>query len=397
MKKIITLLLIVTIITSVQAQDTLSTLDRQSIQNNDSYKPGKSKFLLRGFFFTGFDAINEGDASEYNFIGGGINPVLLFRQSERLFFEAEFEGEYTHDDGFKLGLGYANASFVLTDFMTIRAGLFLLPFGTFTEKLHPAWINKAPDAPLGFGHDGIAPTGDAGIELRGAFYSSTLKWNYQLYVVNGPQLKTGEDEPEEAGMLLFGYMSDNNKNKTVGGRIGLLPFSNQMLEIGASAMTGVVGTDGSEYEGVRANLYAVDLSFVKSISAIKSIIDIKGQYNYTRVDDANYPIPDDPTGSYYDFNNVSYGYYAQLAIRPALISNDFFRKLELVGRYSILQTPEGSLWEQNPKQWTLGLNYWYDWRTVVKVGYQTTAGLGDHDTGIEITRDLFYVRLALGF
>ncbi len=378
----------------LNAQEVKSTFSQQATQNGGSFKPGKSKFMLRGFFFTGFDAVSIGGESESSFIGGGINPVLIYKQSDRLLFEAEFEGGYTHDGGFELGLGYANASYVLNKFMTVRAGQFLIPFGTFTEKLHPAWINRMVSAPLGFGHDGIAPSSDVGVEVRGAFYSGSVKWNYQAYIINGPQLKDGTIESEEAGMLRFGFMEDNNKNKTVGGRIGVSPFSNQMLEIGFSGMTGVVGSDGSQYEGVKAKLYAIDLSLVKNLNFMQSVIDIKGQYNYSQVDDANYK---DEDGDSYTFDNKSDGYYAQLSIRPSLVENKLIRKLEIVGRYSELQTSEGALWEQNPTQVSVGLNYWMDWRTVIKMGYQTTEGLGDHDSGETVKENLFYIRWAMGF
>jgi hypothetical protein len=63
----------------------------------------------------------------------------------------------------------------------------------------------------------------------------------------------------------------------------------------------------------------------------------------------------------------------------------------------VLQTPEGALWESNPTQTTIGLNYWIDWKTVLKVGYQTTDGLGDHDSGETTTQNLIYVRVAMGF
>ena len=41
-------------------------------------------------------------------------------------------------------------------------------------------------------------------------------------------------------------------------------------------------------------LYAFDFSFVRQVSAVKGIIDIKGQYNLTNVDQATYfePEPD---------------------------------------------------------------------------------------------------------
>tara|TARA_R110002050_G_scaffold33007_2_gene84457 strand:+ start:45161 stop:46348 length:1188 start_codon:yes stop_codon:yes gene_type:complete len=395
MKKIFTLIGIFAV-GSLIAQDTTSTFDRQAAVNNYNAKPGKSKFMLRGFWFTGLDNLtnSEGESSS-NFIGGGFNPILLYRQSDRLFFEAELEGQYDVNGGFELGLGYANASYVLNNYMTIRAGQFLLPFGTFTEKMHPSWINKVNNAPLGFGHDGISPMADIGMEIRGAFYTGSIKLNYQAYVINGPQLKDGSDEPDEAGGLKFGYMTDNNKNKTVGGRIGILPLSNSSLEIGFSGMTGKVGTAESKYEDVTATLYAIDLSFVKNLNFMKSVVDIKGQYNGTNVSDADYLNPE--TGADYTFENKSSGYYAQIAVRPSLLENKILRNFEAVARYSVLSTAEESLWAADPTQLTFGLNYWLDWRTVVKIGYQTTDGLGDHDTNETISQNLFYVRVAMGF
>lgn len=381
---------------AVHAQDTLSTLDRQAAQNNASLKPGKSKFMMRGYYHSGFEGVSSEGEAEYNFTGGNIAPILMYRQSDKLFFEAEFEGEY-EDGEFEWGMEYADISYVLNKYMTIRAGKFLLPFGTFMEKLHPAWINRLATRPLGFGHDGIAPTTDVGVELRGAFYTGSVKLNYQLYAINGPQLKDGTDEPDEAGMLNFGYMEDNNKDKTIGGRLGIFPFSNGMLEVGFSGLTGQVGSDDSPYEDVRANLYAIDLSLVRNLDFMKSVIDIKGQYNYAQIGNANYAVPDDTTGLYYDFNNISSTYYAQLSIRPSLVENNFIRKLELVGRYSTLQAPEGALWEQNPTQIAVGLNYWIDWRTVLKIGYQSTDGLGDHDAPEPISSNMFYVHWAIGF
>jgi len=381
---------------ALHAQDTLTTLDRQAAQNNMSLKPGKSKFMLRGYYHSGFEGITIEDETEYNFAGGSIAPILMYKQSDRLFFEAEFEGAF-EDDEFEWGMEYADMSYVLNKYMTVRAGKFLLPFGTFMEKLHPAWINRLATRPLGFGHDGIVPSSDVGVELRGAFYAGAIKLNYQVYAINGPQVKDGSDEPDEAGMLKFGYLEDNNKDKTVGGRLGLFPFSNSMMEVGFSGLTGEVGAEGSAYEGVRANLFAVDLSLVRNLNFLKSIIDVKGQYNYSQIGDANYLVPDDTTDLFYDFNNVSNTYYAQLSVRPSLVDNQFIRKLEVVGRYSALQTPEGALWEQNPTQLAFGLNYWFDWRTVLKLGYQTTDGLGDHDAQGSLTSNMFYIHWAMGF
>lgn len=403
---------------SVNAQDTTSTFDRQVAQNNSGNidtKPGKSKMMLRGYYHTGFENTTVGDESNSKFVPGSIAPILMYRQNDRLFFEAEFEGEF-EDGEFEWGLEYADISYVLNDYMTVRAGKFILPFGTFMEKLHPAWINRLATRPLGFGEDGIAPMSDVGVELRGAFHTGLIKLNYQVYVVNGAQLKDGivgmggmDAEPEEAGKLVFmGIGIDNNNDKAFGGRLGIFPFTNSSLELGFSGYSAKVGGKDTPYEDVRANLYALDLSFVKNLNFIKSVLDVKGQYMFSQVDDANYAVPEDTMGLYYDFNNVSTAYYGQVSLRPSLSGNKFLSRLEAVGRYSVLQTPEGSLWEQNPTQIAFGLNYWLDWRTVLKFGYQITDGLGKEEyidpMAMETTKkatppttNLFYVHLAIGF
>ena len=143
--------------------------------------------------------------------------------------------------------------------MIVRAGKFLIPFGTFMERLHPAWINRLPTRPLGFGHDGIAPSSGIGIELRGAFDLGGPKLNYSVYSTNGPRLKDGSEEPEEAGMLLFENFVDNNNSKAFGGRLGILPFADSSTELGFSAYsTNGVGDADSIYEDVGAFLYAID-------------------------------------------------------------------------------------------------------------------------------------------
>ena len=406
-----TISLLLTASLSVDAQDTTSTFDRQAEQNNLSNidsKPGKSKMMIRGYYHSGFENTTIGDESDSKFNSGSIAPIFMYKQSDRLFFESEFEGEF-EDGEFRWTVEYADISYVLNDYMTVRAGKFILPFGTFMEKLHPAWINRLATRPLGFGHDGIAPSSDVGVELRGAFHTGSLKLNYQAYVVNGPSLKTGVNEPDEAGMLNFGAgaFGDNNNDKAYGGRLGIFPFTNSSLEVGFSGLTAQVGDKETIYEDVRTNMYALDLNYVKNLNFIKSVIDIKGQYNYSEVTDANYAVADDTLGLYYDFNNVSSAYYAQLSIRPSMSGSNFLRKLELVGRYSVMETPEGSLWEANATQTAIGLNFWLDWRTVLKFGYQTTDGLGggghsDEPGAVEVeletpTTDMFYIHLAIGF
>jgi len=389
------------------AQDTIQTqLDALKGEVNSLKKEDKTHFMLRGFAQFGLDAASD----NVNFNMTSFNPVLLWRQGDRFLFESELEMEYMSNQ-FSLNLGYANASYVISNGLVVKVGKFLIPFGTFGEKFHPSWVNKFASAPLAVGHDGIAPMADIGVEIRGGLQVGKSKLSYSLYAVNGPRIKDGTEEPKEAGMLSFENATDNNNNKAIGTRIGFLPLSNSSLEIGVSAYYAMPGSDKSPFEGDTLNedliyknvttmLTAFDLSYVKVISPLKGIIDIKGQYNLSTISNATYFNPEDT--SRYTFINKSSAYYAQLAYKPAFVDNNILKNLELVGRYTAYITPKGSLWESNQSQIEVGLNYWFTWRTVLKMSYQMTdggmggSGMGSMSAMSGMGQNMFLIHLATG-
>ncbi len=341
------------------AQD-VSTLQ----QEVDALKPRLSRFLLRGYAHSGFEKYEEGSS----FVGGSFNPIFLWQQSDRLLFEGELEVEL-EGGRTRLGLEYANMSFIINKRAIIRVGQFLIPFGIFAERLHPRWINRLPSNPLGFSHgEQVGPSSALGVELRGGAPVGAAKINYAFYVINGPTLNDGSVEPEEVGQLHFDNYEDNNDDKAIGGRFGILPFSNSSLEIGISGQTAKVGARNSIYEDTRAWLYAVDLSFVHNVPALKSIVDIKAQYSLTKVDRDVYTVGPET----FRFNNESSAYFVQATFKPAFVSNRFFQKLEFAGRYSAMSLAPDAPWGKEKNQWAISLNYWLDWRTVVKFSYQYT-------------------------
>ena len=406
-RKIILTTVIILSVGLTYAQDSIQS-QLSSIQNDIAAlkSSGKTHFMIRGFAQFGLDISEE----NVNFNMTSFNPVLLWRHGDRFLFESEIEIEYMTNQ-LSLNLGYANASYIVSKGLVVRMGKFLIPFGTFGEKLHPSWVNKFSTMPLGVGHDGITPMSDIGVEIRGGLQLGKSKMNYSLYAVNGPAIKDGTEEPDEAGMLSFGNAIDNNKNKAIGSRIGILPLSNSSLEIGFSGYYGMPGSDYSPFEGdsinedikfndVTALLTAIDISYVKRISPLKGIIDIKGQYGTSNVSKATYYDPEDT--SRYTFTNKCFAYYAQLAYRPSLVENDVLKNFEVVGRYSVYNTPEGSLWENNQSQIDVGLNYWFTWRTVLKMSYQITEGAigASHDNGMTdmsgMSQSMFLIHLAIG-
>jgi hypothetical protein len=367
-------------------------------QQND-FKASEHQFMIRGFGSAGFSSIDNNGDKTSSFNGGTFAPILLFKADDRLMFESELEFNITGDD-LEVGLEYADIMYVLNDYMVVRAGKFLLPFGTFMERLHPSWINRMPTRPLGFGHDGIAPISGVGVELRGAFRIGAATMNFSVYGTNGPRLKTpGGEEPLESGMLMFMNLKDNNNSRAYGTRIGLLPFSDSSTEIGFSYYTSnKVGTKGSMYENIGANLYAFDFSYVKQIPVIGGTVDAKAQYNNSKIDNTTYSVEEEP-GEFEDliFNNESKSYFGQLSYRPTMSETEFIKNLEFVGRYSKLETPEGSGFETNQEEFSMGLNYWLNWHSVVKLNYQHITGEGGHDVVGKIDQNGLFLQWALGF
>ncbi|MHA4807875.1 hypothetical protein ACX0G9_07205 [Flavitalea flava] len=343
-----------------------------------------SKFMLTGYMSAGITFVKNG--SSYS--GVGLSPIFLWKPADRIFFEAEFEtglqGSQT-----MINLEYADVSFYLNKYMTIRAGKFLSPFGIYEDRLHPGWINKLPSIPLGLDHDNspVGPTSEIGVDVGGGIPLGTATMNYSVYVTNGPTLNTTAGDPTLMGQLNYANADDNNKSKSTGGRIGLLPFSNSSLEIGASAQFGKVGDKGTQYENVGTHQYALDLSYGKQLEFIKGYIDFKGQWNWVNVDNAVYKDPSDSTGnSTLSFSNKRNAVFGQVAYRPSMSQNKLLKKTELVFRYSGFNPPKAMAGTEKQMQYTYGLTYWYTWRTAFKLAWQSQSN-----------NNAFYMQVAVGF
>ncbi len=342
-----------------------------------------SKFLLTGYMSAGIQFTKE----ESSF-GANVSPILLWKPHQKVFVEAELETELDGSET-EINLEYIDASYFVNKYLTIRAGKFLSPFGIFIDRLHPEWINKFPSVPLGFNHDEapVGPPSEIGIDLRGGVPLGSAKMNYSFYIVNGPQLNTNAEEISENGQLMYGSAEDNNKDKSVGGRIGLLPFSNSSLEIGGSFQTGNVGEKETEYENIKARQYALDLTYVQDLEFVKGTFDLKAQQNWVNVDKASYINPEDQNS--YTFSNKRDAEFVQVGYRPTMATSKFLKKTELVFRYSALNLPDidgGKDGTIKTTQYTYGINYWYNWRTVLKLAYQSQKD-----------NNAFYIQIAVGF
>ena len=175
------------------------------------------------------------------------------------------------------------------------------------------------------------------------------------------------------GTLMYAYAEDNNINKAIGGRIGLLPFSNSSFEIGGSFQTSRVGTKDSQYENLRATLLALDLTYVKQLPFLKGAVQVLSQWNSVQIGNATYTDwSNDPTGNtLYTYDNKRSAVFGQVAYRPTLSRNKVIKNFELVYRFSKLNLPDGVKETGSIKQYTYGLNYWINFRSAMKFAVQS--------------------------
>jgi hypothetical protein len=105
------------------------------------------------------------------------------------------------------------------------------------------------------------------VGVSGGVPLGSIKWNYDLSITNGFSLLSD-------GQLTNVNLSANSRNKTYTGRLGLLPLSNNSLEIGVSGMTGGLANGDVQFQNPRLSMYAFDLNYVKNIQGLQ--VNVKG-------------------------------------------------------------------------------------------------------------------------
>jgi len=336
--------------------------------------------VLTGFVFSNFRVKDETTSRT----SLGLNPILLWKINDRLFLESELEITWdNYSDETVTELEYLNLSYLANDYVTVVGGKFLVPFGLWAERLHPSWINKLPDSPLPFGHDGLVPGAELGLMGRGAFSAGVSKFNYATYAVFGPELVT---EGDEAGRLDFEHGSWNWRNDesndftdlAFGTRLGYLPVPN--LELGYSLYVAPNLVDDMDI-----HVQGVDVSYNRDFDRLKGNVDVRFEWLWSRGESRFYGEP----GSYFTFDNHRNGGYMQVAYRPSKVEDKFLKNLESVVRYDRLTQPEES--SGSEQRVTLGLNYWFKPSAVVKFAYQIDDKRGDSSD-----QNAFFIEFAWG-
>ena len=331
-----------------------------------------AKWHLAGYADAGFTISDRPGSNSFG--GGQINPILHFQYKDLLMFESELEFTTSQDGETNTELEYAQFDVFLNDYMVLVAGKYISPIGQFKERLHPSWINKSVSMPAGFGHDGVQPGGDTGLQLRGTVPAGNTRFTYALAVGNGPQTTF------EGGVRLEGSGNDDNNNKSLGGRIGFFPTPS--LELGGSFLTAKVSGyqepvahedlplvlpetpygPGGSAQKARFTLWGADAAYTKGA--------LTARFEYLKSHRAAFftPTAEDPAGTFLPRLGMK-AWYSQLSYRLSGVGNSaFIHSLEPVLRYGEFRiSGQDELEAENAQnRFNVGLNYWLAPTVVVK-------------------------------
>ena len=295
--------------------------------------------------------------------------------NDRLFLESGMLIEFNGED-FDWGIEALNLHYRINPWLTVHFGKFAAPWGNVLDMFGEGFVSRFPTTPIGLSDDGMAPTDQVGLGFQGGFQAGSAKMLYDVYLSNGPQLIVDDGSGEEnlTGHMSYEGLMDNNKNKAIGGKIGILPFSNSMLQVDVFAQTaGKTGDAGSQYENVSSTSYGADFNFYKTFNPI--LLRLRGQYEATQTSNASYT---DTTNTQYTFDNKGNSWYVSGTLRPTGSKNKIISSLEFGTRYVMYSPPKNAPWGGDPQtQLTFDLTYWFTWSSQINFGYDIVNADGE--------------------
>ncbi|RME68321.1 MAG: hypothetical protein D6782_01280 [Alphaproteobacteria bacterium] len=347
-----------------------------------NYTAGDYHFHLGGYAGSNLEVVDNGENS--TFADVNFNPIFLIGYKDWLQFESELEFETRGDEETKVELEYAHADLFLNDYMTLVIGKTLSPVGIFQERLHPKWINKSIDRPIGF--DGIVePKTEVGVQLRGGVpLGESAKVTYTFMIGNGPQI-------EDNGIpILEGFGEDNNDNKALSGRFSVFPMP--WLEVGASGM--IAKVNGVEGMGGPAPGNADFMIWGTHAIVTYKDIDLRFEYlNSVRDPILSAAEPSEAVALLPKEDLEAW--YVQGAYKLAGLTDEpLLRAVELVGRFSELNVNGSAHFADDAQQrWSFNVNYLFAANVIAKAGYE----LRDFDNPLLGNENRFLAQFAYGF
>jgi hypothetical protein len=320
----------------------------------------------KGFLLSGYGYFNYESSSADSGLKLVASPLLLYQPMEKMLVEAEFELEDEQSAGntvVNTNVEYLTIDYSLGNTLNLVAGKFLSPTGQFVQNYHPAWINKLPIAPPGFGHDGAAPRADVGIQLKGVIPTPSWRSSYSFYVGNGPELEAVAGEIH--GINTSGSVNNDDGEYVAGGRYALRLGT--QAELGVSMATGKAAVSGET--GRAYQVTGVDLIYQRQA------LDIRAEAIQQTID----PL----IGSSAPEGGTWQSAYLQAAYR--ILPTNW----EVMIRYGDFQSPHP---EQEQQQTMVGANYLFHESWGIKLAYAFNQGQAG--SGNEL--DTMYVQMYYG-
>lgn len=313
-----------------------------------------------------------GEDADPSTFSASFAPIFLFQFQDRIMFESELEFEVA-DGVTETGLEYAHINVIASDNVVLVGGKFLVPFGVFSDRLHPTWINKFATPPPLYGHHtsefGAEPLmpvlSDLGVMAKGSLTPGPWALTLNGYVAQGPSTE-GTPGPGGIPELEFpGSTGDTNDDKMVGGRldVALPPW----MEVNVSWLN-------ADYdENAVLDLTAWNVAAEGRYRGLEA----RGEYIETRQEFET--LTDFPT-------LLRRGFYTQASYRrgpwePVLRFTKMFDD-EIDG-----VPDETAAWQA-----AFGLNYWFAPSVALMAGYEL-----NREDALEISNDRLIAHVAFGF
>jgi hypothetical protein len=370
-------------------------------------KGGMTKFLLAGkatvSWTNTMTTLSNGKTSKTNsFFPESFMLMPLVKINKKLFLDAQVEIDANRTaGGATIRLNEMIIFYRAAENVSVFAGNFSPKYGLYSGIMDD-FTNRYATSPIGMAR---GPQTQTGIGIQGGLQAGFSKFNYQLYLTNGPQHildTTTIGNQNLTGQLTYANYTDNNKNKSIGGSIGFLPFSNSSLQLDVSGQyTGKSGDDGTPFQNISSTSWAVDLNYFHVFDPI--MVRVLAEYNNTSTQNQSYPYVIADTSKapkslvVPGFNNTLSGWFTGVTLRPSGLKNKFLSNLELAGRIGAYSPPKYNVasgnapWGENTeKQTTICLTYWMTWKTPINVAYDVLNQTGGPSIKTIYTRIIFF-------
>lgn len=281
--------------------------------------------------------------------------------SDRISFgsEVEFEmgGTPSKNSG-NIGLGevileFAVVDFKIYDWLNLRGGVVLVPFGKFNVT-HDSPTKELTDRPLLIRTIIPSTWFETGAGLFGVAHKGAFDLNYEAYVIQGLDSKIADGMGNRAAR---GSLSqDNNDDKAVVGRVGLGYFD-RVGRVNLQGELGVSYYDGAyNRAGARSRMLGGDLTL--RLGKLELLGEVVRQWNQPGFDDdwessSRRRVPEGMFGFYLQIN---YRFFFE-ALRRALPASLKDSTFTAVALFEWVDTDVDFRNENDRRRYVIGLNY----------------------------------------